>query len=136
MAHILGIDVAKAKLDVALCRPDGKWRNKVVENTPAGFSVLGEWLVQHGVESVHACLEATGTYWEAVAEFLGDAGHTVSVVNPAQIKAFGGAGAQQDRSHRCAPDRGLLCRPVSTAVAGAAGVGQDITCPGQPPRGA
>ena len=62
MAHILGIDVSKAKLDVALRRPDGKWRSKVVENTPAGFGVLGEWLTSHGVESVHACLEATGTF--------------------------------------------------------------------------
>ncbi len=86
MAHILGIDVSKAKLDVALRRPDGKWRSKVIENTPTGFGVLREWLVSHGVGSVHACLEATGTYWEAVAEFLADAGHTVSVVNPAQIK--------------------------------------------------
>ena len=100
MAHILGIDVAKAKLDVALRRPDGKWRSKVVENTPTGFGVLREWLVSHGVESVHACLEATGTYWEAVAEYLVDAGHTVSVVNPAQIKAFGGAGLVRSKTDR------------------------------------
>jgi transposase len=100
MAHILGIDVAKAKLDVALRRPDGKWRSKVIENTPAGFGVLREWLVSHGVESVHACLEATGTYWEAVAEYLVDAGHTVSVVNPAQIKAFGGAGLVRSKTDR------------------------------------
>ncbi|MGE0810965.1 MAG: IS110 family transposase [Immundisolibacter sp.] len=100
MSHILGIDVSKAKLDVALRRPDGKWRSKVIENTPTGFGVLGEWLVSHGVSQVHACLEATGTYWEAVAEFLADAGHTVSVVNPAQIKAFGGAGLVRSKTDR------------------------------------
>jgi transposase len=33
---------------------------------------------------VHACLEATGRY--GVALHLHDAGHRVSVVNPAQIK--------------------------------------------------
>ena len=34
----LGIDVAKAKLDCALLRPDGKYRNKVVENNLKGFN--------------------------------------------------------------------------------------------------
>jgi transposase len=100
MTHILGIDVSKAKLDVALRRPDGKWRSKVVENTSAGFGVLRDWLASHGVSQVHVCLEATGTYWEAVAEYLADAGHTVSVVNPAQIKAFGGAGLTRSKTDR------------------------------------
>ena len=100
MSHILGIDVSKAKLDVALRRPDGTLRSKVVENTPAGFGVLSAWLAAHGVDAVHACLEATGTYWEAVAQYLADAGHTVSVVNPAQIKAFGGAGLTRTKTDR------------------------------------
>jgi transposase len=34
-------------------------------------------------------MEATGVYWEAVAEYLANRGMTVSVINPAQIKAFG-----------------------------------------------
>jgi transposase len=91
MTYILGIDVAKAKLDVALRIPDGKIRSKVVDNTPAGFATLSAWLDKHDVEPLHVCMEATGTYWEAVAEYLSDAGHTVSVINPAQIKAFGAA---------------------------------------------
>ncbi len=98
--HILGIDVAKAKLDLALRRPDGTWRSKVVQNTPEGFARLDAWLAAHGVESVHACLEATGPYWQAAAEHLADAGHTVSVVNPAQIKAFGGAGLTRSKTDR------------------------------------
>ena len=86
----LGIDVAKAKLDCALRMPDGKLRHKVVENTPTGFLALRAWLNKQGAAVVHVCMEATGTYWEAVAEFLADFETvTVSVVNPAQIKAFG-----------------------------------------------
>lgn len=87
----LGIDVAKAKLDCALRRPDGKLRSKVVANNPGGFKVLIEWLGKQGAGAVtlHACLEATGIYWEAAAEVLVAQGMTVSVVNPAQIKAFG-----------------------------------------------
>ena len=100
MTHVVGIDVSKAKLDVALRRPDGKLRSKVVENSPSGFVALTAWLGTHGVTQVHACLEATGTYWEAVAEYLVDAGHTVSVVNPAQIKAFGSAGLVRTKTDR------------------------------------
>jgi transposase len=85
----LGIDVAKAKLDCALRLPEGKIRHKVVENSPAGFQALRTWLDRQGAAPIHACMEATGIYWEAVAEFLAAIeGITVSVVNPAQIKAF------------------------------------------------
>jgi transposase len=86
----LGIDVAKAKLDCALRSPEGKLRHKVVENTQAGFLALRAWLEKQGVGALHVCMEATGTYWEAVAEFFAASeAVTVSVVNPAQIKAFG-----------------------------------------------
>jgi transposase len=37
------------------------------------------------------CLEATGRYSEGVAEHLHAAGHTLSVINPARLKAFGQA---------------------------------------------
>ena len=47
------------------------------------------WLKNRKVAvPVHACLEATGTYGEALATFLYEQGHTVSVVNPAQIYHF------------------------------------------------
>lgn len=100
MKHILGIDVAKAKLDVALRLPDGKRRSKVVENTPEGFTVLSTWLQKQGATALHACLEATGTYWEAVAEYLVDAGFTVSVVNPARVKAFGQSRLQRTKTDK------------------------------------
>lgn len=85
----LGIDVAKAKLDCALRLANNKYKHKVVENNQNGFMALTEWLVKQGAVNVHACMEATGVYWEAAAEFLVDKKITVSVVNPAQIKAFG-----------------------------------------------
>lgn len=87
--YFLGIDVAKAKLDCALLRPDGKWRQKVLENTTTGFHALADWLTNQDVTELHVCMEATGVYWEDVAEFLASKGFTVSVINPAQIKAFG-----------------------------------------------
>ncbi len=85
---ILGIDIAKQKFDVALV-VEQKTITGRFSNTTAGFSMLDRWLVKHGVERVHACLEATGTYGEALAEHLHRAGHVVSVMNPARIKGFG-----------------------------------------------
>jgi transposase len=86
----LGIDVAKAKLDCALLLPNGKFRSKSgLANTPKGFAELAHWLSSHQTGLIHVCMEATGIYWEAVAEYLANAGHTVSVINPFQIKSFG-----------------------------------------------
>jgi transposase len=90
MTHFhLGIDVAKAKLDCALRLPNGKFRSKVIANSADGFAQLVAWLDAHQATPVHVCLEATGIYWEGIAQFLATAGFTVSVVNPAQIKAYG-----------------------------------------------
>jgi transposase len=88
-AFYLGIDVAKAKLDCALQLATGKFKNKVIENNPQGFKQLSVWLAKHQAPAPHVCMEATGVYWEAVAEYLADQGMIISVVNPVQIKAFG-----------------------------------------------
>ena len=84
----LGIDIAKRKFDVALLRPDGKVRTKALANTPAGHAELVAWVARSHPGAVHACLEATGTYGDVLAEALADAGYTVSVVNPAMIEAY------------------------------------------------
>lgn len=83
---VLGIDVAKAKLDCALSL-GSKCRTKVFPNNPQGFARLVEWLHQHGATHAPICMEATGIYWEAAATYLADAGHRVSVINPALAKA-------------------------------------------------
>jgi transposase len=86
----LGVDVAKAKLDCALLRSDGKYRNKTIANTPQGFDNLADWLTkQHVTGPLHVCMEATSIYWEEIAQYLAGAGHTVAVVNPALVKAYG-----------------------------------------------
>lgn len=81
----LGIDIAKEKFDVRL-EIGGKAKKKQFANSPAGYAQLSTWLKHLGVEHVHACMEATGTYGEALAEYLYNLGHIVSVVNPARIK--------------------------------------------------
>lgn len=86
-AVVLGLDVSKAKVDCALLAA-GKLRSKVIANSPAGFATLDAWLAKHGAGRLHACCEATGPYSEALATHLADAGHVVSVVNPATLAAF------------------------------------------------
>src|SRR5919106_2910692 len=83
---VLGIDVAKKKLDVCLMR-DGKVLVKKFDNDVKGIKLLEGWLRSLKIERVHACLEATGTYGEMVAEFLHEHGHRVSTVNPSKIEA-------------------------------------------------
>jgi transposase len=112
MDAVLGIDIAKAKFDVALLRPDGKLRRKRCPNTPAGFLELAQWLVRHGAPHVHASLEATGTYGDALAHYLYDAGHVVSVLNPAIIHAF--AASQLARAKTDAVDAALIAHYTAT----------------------
>lgn len=89
MTFAVGIDVSKAKLDVAIFRDNSKHKTKVFSNNSKGFVELLSWLKPFG-SAFHFCLEATGVYSEELAEFLDDEGQLVSVVNPASIKHFGG----------------------------------------------
>jgi transposase len=96
----VGIDVSKRKLDVAVLFPDGRFRSKVVSNSVGGFEELRLWLGKQGVERAHVCMEATGIYWEGVAEYFFDRGFVVSVVNPFQVKAFGGSRLARAKTDR------------------------------------
>jgi transposase len=87
----VGIDVAKAHLDVVVLGSDGRRAHQRVPNTAAGHERLQVWLKQQGVVGVPVCLEATGRYGEAVTACLHQAGYAVSVANPAAVKRFGEA---------------------------------------------
>jgi transposase len=106
-APILGIDVAKQKIEVAVLI-EGKIKNKSFKNAAEGFEALAVWLRKLGRERVHACLEATGNYGEDLAIFLHEAGHTVSVVNPARIKGF--AQSELIRTKTDKIDAGIIAR--------------------------
>jgi transposase len=88
---ILGIDIAKAKVDTLFQRVQGREKPKYAkyDNTVAGHRRLLDWLASHEVGRLHVCLEATGTYGDALALCLYEAGYTVSIVNPLRIKRYG-----------------------------------------------
>ncbi len=87
MDYYLGIDISKASFDAYLIGPK-KTKHRTFTNNAAGFNMLSDWLRSFEVDVVHACMEATGRYWEHLAEHLYQTGHQVSAINPARIKGF------------------------------------------------
>lgn len=87
MAAILGLDISKETIDAHLLDDRGE-TSKKVSNNSKGFVQLKNWLTNRRAKNVHVCMEATGSYYEDVAESFVDDGYLVSVVNPAQIKAY------------------------------------------------
>jgi transposase len=87
-ANILGIDISKKDFHVVLLTGETRTKPKKFTNDPQGFESLQQWLKQKEIDQLHACMEATSIYGDALAEFLYSASFSVSVVNPARIKGF------------------------------------------------
>jgi len=89
----LGMDVAKAKLDCCLLLDDtsNKRKTKVISNNKSGIADFMVWIGKQQISpnALHVVMEGTGVYHEQAALALADAGITVSIVNPAQVKDFG-----------------------------------------------
>ena len=108
MQFFVGIDVSKAKLDVALLLANDKFKSKVFTNDPPGFEALLQWLRSHvsDMPALHICMEATGAYHEALAYWLSDQGLglglglglAVSVVNPLLVKRFAEANRLRNKT--------------------------------------
>lgn len=107
--RVMGIDISKRRFDVALVH-GGKVKNKGFENTAVGHEALLKWMEAQGCErgQTHVCMEATSSYYEAVAEALHGSGYQVSVVNPLQIKAFGETQLRRQKTDRA--DAQLIAR--------------------------
>jgi transposase len=79
----VGIDVAKAALDIAV-RPSGEARH--LANDAAGIAELVGWLQAQRPQVI--VVEATGGYEAALVAELGIANLPVAVVNPRQVRDF------------------------------------------------
>ena len=78
-----GIDISKAKLDVAVHERSECWQ---VANRPQGWRRLAAELLKIGIARVG--IEATGGYERGVAAHLRAAGLTVLVLQPIQVRWF------------------------------------------------
>jgi len=124
MQNILGIDVSKDTLDLVLITSKGSF-HKVISNQPQGYQSLAKWLKSQQAGQVHACLEATGQYGEAVAAFLLEGGHLISVVNPARIKHYGESKLHRNKTDKadadliaefCQKEKPALWQPLSPEI--------------------
>jgi transposase len=94
-ASWVGIDVSKAKLDVAVQPSGATWQ---VGNDPAGISALTEQLAGLGPERI--VLEATGGFEVVVTAALASAALPVVLVNPRQVRDFARATGQLAKTDR------------------------------------
>ena len=110
--HFYGIDVAKAKLDVAQASTKSV---QTINNQADAVASFIESLPEPG--SILITIEATGGYERLVASELICAGHIVAVVNPRQVRDFAkalGVLAKNDRiDARVIADFGEKTRPRS-----------------------
>jgi transposase len=103
----LGIDVGKSDFHCSLIGGDRDARNSF-PNSAVGFSKLAKWLSNRDIKRVHACMESTGGWSEALGLFLIESGHVVSIVNPLTVKAFGQSELSRTKTDRA--DASLIAR--------------------------
>lgn len=87
-ARFVGIDIAATTFTASwLTLPTAETPPVTLSQTPDGFAALQRQLQATGIPpaATLVVLEATSTYWVALAVTLHDAGYFVSVVNPAQV---------------------------------------------------
>jgi len=91
----VGVDVAKDDFKVAFSNLTIDYRvvvraTRTFSNTAAGFKRLQEWVnsKKHPTLSVHFTMEATGVYYEGLAYFLCEQGHSLHVVLPNYAKKY------------------------------------------------
>jgi len=113
--HFVGIDVAKAKLDMAI----GNSNLGTFSNDADGHKRLLAKLPKPTTCLI--VLEATGKYEKAISLELVDAGHVVAIVNPRQVREFAravGILAKTDKiDARVIAKYGELIRPRAMAKA-------------------
>ncbi len=111
----VGVDIAAATFTAAWSRTDGPVSTpRTYAQEPHGFAALQAHLAATTVPSAETLIvmEATGSYWIALAVTLHAAGYRVSVINPLQAHHF--AKAQLRRAKTDALDAEDLARLAAT----------------------
>jgi len=87
----VGVDIAAASF-TAIWTTDGRMLPQAVtcSQSPAGFAAFQQQLRAPGIAPAETLvvLEATGSYWVALAVTLHEAGYAVAVLNPAQLHNY------------------------------------------------
>src|ERR1700747_3414430 len=97
----VGIDVGKAKLDVACVRGDRTSIHQVFNNTEKGIGSLAKFLKQQRTARTVPCvLEATGDYHFLAALMLSEGGYAVKCINPLITKKYRRASMRDAKSDK------------------------------------
>lgn len=95
----VGIDIAKAKFDVAFLNMDGSCTKSMYENSKVGISgLISELKKQRTADTVPCVLESTGHYHFPVALMLTKAGFKVNCINPLITKRYQRASIRNAKS--------------------------------------
>ena len=94
---VLGLDVAKASVQAEL-RSSGNKVRFGFDNNAKGFAKLARILNQYNAPKIWAGLEATGPYSHALALWLHDQGHRVSLLNPRRVKQYARSAGNRNKT--------------------------------------
>ena len=114
----VGIDIAKLDF-VAAIEVNTKVITRSFKNNMVGYKQLLTWILKQPVHPVelHICMESTGKYGIALANYLFQAHHQVSIINPAKIKYFAKSRLSRNKTDdidaKLIRDYGELLRPVA-----------------------
>lgn len=84
----IGIDVSKDELAVCVMNEQRQTQQATFANDAKGLRSLGNYLKKRVARGSAVCLEATGSYGDALAGYLHERQYRVSVVNPMRIKRY------------------------------------------------
>ena len=112
--HFVGIDIAAKTLTISIMPRGGSPQPaRTFDQTSEGWTSLQQHLLQSGCQptTTLVVLEATGSYWVALACVLHAAGFSVRLVNPEKLHKY--AQSQSRRSKTDALDAQLLAQFAS-----------------------
>lgn len=122
MTHLLyvGIDMSKARFDVALCPEREATTLGQYTNNEKGFQKMAKELVaeikSNNETAVHLIVEPTGGYEKRLVAFAFDQGWRVSLPNPKQVRDWAkgmGVRAKNDPlDSRTLAEYGAICQPA------------------------
>ena len=111
----VGVDIAAQTFTTVWMTPDtSPGRPVALDQTPQGFAALQARLLTtgHAAADILVVMEATGSYWVALATTLAQSGFAVAVINPDQAHNF--AKALLQRAKTDAIDARTLARLAAT----------------------
>jgi len=97
---IVGIDISKDVFDAMILWQTGQKHHRTFANTRKGFQEFKRWLKRHKVKQAHIGMEATGYYYLPLADFVHEAGYSVSVTNPHRIKAYADSQLRRNKTDK------------------------------------